>query len=283
MRPWIVFAFLAPLAAQDNGPTADEIMARVAENQDRAVRARAEFVYRQNVAVRLRNTQNRLVREEISDFLVTPQEGRTHRDLAQFSGRYEHEGAMVSYPKSGYEGEGGFRGEADGHLAKNMCKELTGSEKSRDGLDPELFPLTARQQRYYRFQSKGKETYRGTPVYRVAFLPKKRGNITDSDDAIWKGEALVSTSDFEPLTISTSLAHGVPFWVKTALGTNLGGLGFSVSYQKFEDGVWFPVSYGTEFHVRVLYIYSRKVAISMTNSDFRRADVQSSVEFGPVQ
>ena len=283
MRVCLFWMLVLPLIAADDVLTADAIMARVAANQDRALLARASYVYHQNVAIRLRDTYGKLVREEISDFLVTPGSGHNARQLTHFTGRYEERGAMVAYKESGDEGTGGFRTEADGNMAKNFCKNMTGSEKSRDGLDPNLFPLTAKEQLKYQFHLKGEETYRGTLAYRVAFEPKKGVPEKNHEEGDWKGEALISKSDFEPLTISTKLASGIPFLVRTALGTSLPGLGFSVSYQKFDEGVWFPVSYGTEFHVRILFVYSRHVAISMSNTEFRRTDVKSSVEFEPVQ
>lgn len=258
--------------------SADEIMAKVAVNQDRAERARADFVYRQNIVVRLRDTHGKLVREEISDYQVIPDEQRTHKELIKFAGRYRRGGAMLSYGKSGEGLEGGFRYEADGHMAKNLREGLINDRKSKDGVSAELFPLTAREQRKYHFILKGEETYQGTGVYRIAFEPNK-----SDDETCWKGEALISQADFEPLVVTTRLAPAIPFLVRTALGTNVQGLGFSVQYRKFADGVWFPLSYGTEFWVRALFLYSRQITISMVNSDFRRADVKTSVEFDTLQ
>lgn len=95
----------------------------------------------------------------------------------------------------------------------------------------------------------------------------------------WAGEALVSREDFEPVQVATKLAHGVPFLVRTALGTNIHGLGFTVTYSKFDEGVWFPVSYGAEFDFRVVFVFSRKVSVSLANSEFKRTSADSSVSF----
>jgi hypothetical protein len=254
-------------------------MARVAINQDRAESARSAFVYRQNIAVRVRDSHGRLVREEISDYQVTPDEQTTRKDLVHFAGRYRKGSSMAPYDKAVEDEQwDGFRDEADAHLSKNLRDDLTGDEKSKDGVTPGLFPLTAKEQLKYHFVLKGEELYQGTAAYRIAFEPKK-----NEDEACWKGEALISKADFEPLVVTTKLAPVIPFLVRTALGANLQGLGFSVQYRKFEEGVWFPVTYGTEFRVRALFIYSRHITISMVNSDFRRADVKSSVEFDTVQ
>lgn len=259
--------------------TADEIMARVAVNQDLAEHARESFVYRQNIAVRLRDSHNKLVREEVSNYLVTPAARRTHKELVSFTGRYAKGRSTVSYDKSGAGEDEGFRYEADSHLAGNLRKDLSDDQKSKDGLAAGLFPLTSKEQRKYRFTVKGETTHLGMAAYRIAFEPKP----DKDDETCWKGETLISKSDFEPLLVTTKLAPGIPFWVRTALGTNLQGLGFSVQYQKFDNGVWFPVSYGTEFRIHVLFVYSRVVTISMVNSEFRRADVNSKVEFDTVQ
>jgi hypothetical protein len=67
------------------------------------------------------------------------------------------------------------------------------------------------------------------------------------------------------------------------LGTNIEHVGFKVTYKKFDDNIWFPVTYGGEFRVRALFFWARRVGISMQNSDFHRAEVSSKVEFAPVQ
>lgn len=254
---------------------ADDIMAKVAVNQDLAESARAAFVYRQKVEVRLRDTHGHLVREEISDYQVMPDADGTHKDLVKFKGRLQNKGSMEEYATSGDRGDG-FRQEADSELATEMRDELTDDEKSKDGITAGLFPLTAKEQAKYRFTLKGDEKYRGVDAWRIAFRPK------DNDKTIWSGEALISKSDFQPLVVTTKMARGIPFWVKTALGTNLQGLGFTVQYQKFDGNVWFPVSYGTEFKVRAVFVYGRTIALSLVNSDFRRADVQTSVQFDDV-
>jgi hypothetical protein len=274
-----VTAFVQAIAgAAEPPPSADDIMARVAMNQDRAERARASFVYRQNIVVRLRDSGNKLVREEISDYQVMPDAQATRKELAKFSGRYARKGSMVSYNESGQGHEDGFRNEADADLAHSMGQNLVGDKKSKDGVGHDLFPLTARELPKYRFTLKGEEKYQGTAVYRIGFEPNEYVN----NDRPWKGEALVSKADFAPLLVSTKLAHNLPLLVRTALGTNLPGLGFTVQYRKFDDGVWFPVSYGTEFRIRALFVYSRHVSISMVNSDFRHADVKSTVAFDSV-
>jgi len=105
----------------------------------------------------------------------------------------------------------------------------------------------------------------------VSFVPGK--------DGCWKGEALIDAEEYQPVLVTSKLALQIPAAVKILLGTNIKGLGFSVAYKKFEDGVWFPVSYGGEFDVRAVFFYKRTISIAMTNSDFRRMDVTSNIAY----
>jgi hypothetical protein len=168
-------------------------------------------------------------------------------------------------------------------MAHNLRDQLTDDHKSKDGLSASLFPLTSREQARYNFELKKEEIYKGTPVYRISFRPRKPDKTGDSEGALWSGEVLIDKKELQPISIATNLAHGVPFLARTAMGTDLHGLGFAVNYQKFDDRVWFPVSYGTEFNVRILFVYSRKVAVSLANSDFKRVETGSSIVFGPTK
>jgi hypothetical protein len=56
-------------------------------------------------------------------------------------------------------------------------------------------------------------------------------------------------------------------------------MGFEVTYLKFDEGLWFPVTYGGEFKLRALFLYARTIGVSMQNSGFQRAVVDSKVTF----
>ena len=113
-------------------------------------------------------------------------------------------------------------------------------------------------------------------MYRVAFEPKPN---QDFDEAAWKGEALIDAGEYQPVNVHTALAVKIPLAVKTLLGTDIKGLGFSVTYQKFDEGVWFPVSYGGEFEIRAVFFYKRIIAVNMVNDGFRRTNVSSNVTY----
>ena len=90
-----------------------------------------------------------------------------------------------------------------------------------------------------------------------------------------KGKPLSMSRNSSRSVVTTKLANKIPVAVKVLLGTDIKDLGFAVSYQKFDDGLWFPVSYGGEFHVRAVFFYARNMSISMVNSGFTRANVTS--------
>jgi hypothetical protein len=79
--------------------------------------------------------------------------------------------------------------------------------------------------------------------------------------------------------VTTRLARAVPFVVRTLLGTNLKHLGFKLTYQRVDKGVWFPASYGGEFDLGAVFFYKRRIGISMRNSGFQRTEVESTVSY----
>ena len=260
----------ASLRAQ--APSVEQIMSHVAENQARAQKTRRVFVYQQRVALRSHRDGGKLTREEIHEYTVTPTESGSVKKLVRFEGKYANNGKLISYNEPGYE----YRDlDLDGEIMDDLAEDLTDDDSSRDGIGSDLFPLTADQQEKYTFALKGVEKYKAARVYRIAFRPKP------GSQAPWAGEALVETQEFQPVRVTTRLARGIPLAVRTLLGTDVKGLGFSVAYDKFGEGLWFPVSYGGEFQIRALFVYKRTISISLANSNFRRTDVKSTVAFAP--
>jgi len=260
---------ILPALAQD--PSVDQIMARVAGNQARAQEMRQSYVYDQKVVARFHRVNGKLAREEKLEYVVTPTPGGIEKKLAHFEGKYERKGKLVSYQEPGKQ----FKDlDIDGDLIGDMVNETTSDKDSRDGIGHDLFPLTAKEQEKYIFTLQGKDVYRGRQVYRIGFRPKPH-----AEDAEWKGEALIDIAECQPLLVDTRFAAHIPTAVKVLLGTDIKGLGFAVSYEKFDDGLWFPVSYGGEFHVRAVFFYARNMSISMVNSGFTRAKVSSKIAY----
>jgi hypothetical protein len=254
-------------------PSVQEIMARVAANQDRGEKARAEYVYQQRIRVVTRRTNGKLAREETTDYLVTPTPDGTKKELKHIDGRYWHKGKYLEFqgepvPDTGW---------VDSSIVESFRDDLS-NDKSKDGLGRDLFPLTSEEQKKYLFELAGEETVQGRKVYRVRFRPRDRNELT------WAGEALIDAEEFEPLRVYTKLSRKIPFWVRTLLGTDVPGLGFNVQYRRFDQGIWFPVTFGTEFRLRAVFFINRDITVSLENSAFERAKVQSKIlDFQPVK
>ncbi len=71
----------------------------------------------------------------------------------------------------------------------------------------------------------------------------------------------------------------MPLAVKLVLGTNIRQLGFSVSYIRVAEGVWFPASYGTEFRLDLFWGYKRTITMSLESSGFKKTDAASKIEY----
>ena len=264
------------VAAQPPSETADAIMARVAENQNRAEQMRTAFVYHQSVMIRMNRANGKLAREEASEFIVTPTPNGVKKERTVFHGKYLAHGKEVDFDEPGYRYKGV---DIDADLGSSLLDAYVNDPKSRDGIDHHLFPLTAKQQRKYSFRLEGTEEYRGVSVYRITFAPVKP---SIDDDEMWAGEVLVDRQEYQPVLITTWMAAKVPIVIRTLLGTNLQQLGFKVAYKKFDAGLWFPVTYGGEFKLRALFMYARRIGVSLQNSGFQRAVVDSKISFADV-
>lgn len=261
--------------ASENGQRVEAIMARLAANQDRAESLRSAFVYDQELRMRFLRGDGRIAREEIRRYHVTPTEKGTVKQLVGFEGRYEKRGALIAYSEAGFKHKDV---DIDGELVEQLAKDLADDARARDGIAANLFPLTTSEQRKYRFTLKGTREYRGRKVYEIAFEPKPEGW---DEGTPWAGTILVDAEDYQPALVSSRLAKGIPFAVRTLLGTNLKGLGFQLRYERFDEGLWFPVSYGSEFEVKALFFYKRRIAFSMSNRGFQRARVDARISYDP--
>lgn len=266
---------VCPLAllAQTPLPDLNETLRRVAENQEKAVAARLSIVYTQETRTRLMRGGSKLAREEKRRYTVTPTATASEKKLDFFEGRYRKGGELLPYtdPKFRYKGL-----DIDGDMVENMTDDMVNDKESRDGIPRNLFPLTAKEQGHYTFQLAGVQKVNGTDAIRLTFEPKK-----DQDEREWAGEVLVDPVEFQPIRVVTKFASNIPWAVKVFLGVNIRQLGFTVTYRKVAEELWFPISYGTEFHLRVLFGYARTIILSLDNHDFRRTSADSSIQFEP--
>ncbi len=243
-------------------------MQRVAVNQDRSEELRRHYIYRQHVRVTSRKMNGKIMQDEVTDYLVAPNAEASVKKLTAVTGKYWQKDKYIDYFDEQPNRDG-----LDGDLVKDLRDDLVNENRTKDGLAADLFPLTSKEQEKYRFKVVEHETTNGRALYRIAFRPK------DKSETVWKGEALIDVQEFQPITVFTKLARRVPFWIRTALGTDLPDVGFSVTYKRQPDGVWFPVSFGTEFRLHAVFLINREVTVSLQNSDFEKTHVDSVVHY----
>ncbi len=252
--------------------TAEEIIKRVAANQDAAASGRSHFVYHQNVLVRMKRTNGKLAHEETRDYSVLPSPDGHKRELLSVAGKIQRGKRTVTYNDAAFQDKGI---DIDRALVQSWAEDF--GKDHKDGVDTELFPLGSKAIAAYRFKLRGAEKFQGHDVWAIEFEPVSAK--WDDTDHCWHGEALIDQADFQPMMITSSFACKIPGAVKVLLGTNVQQIGFKVTYQKFDEGVWFPVTYGGEFKFRAVFLYARSVGLGLINSDFKRTDVQTAIKY----
>lgn len=258
----------ATVLAADRKITAGEIMARVTENQERAVEARKAFVFTQLVRSRVFKDRTKLRHELLRRYLVTPTADGLERELVEESGKQFVHGELAEY---------GDFGEAEQNWDTDLAEELADNffdESSRDGMDEDLFPLTSQGLADVDVRLEGVEEYRDREVYKIVFEPREK--------FAFEGEALIDAEEFQPVLVTSYLSDEIPRWIRWVWGVDVKQLGFKVSYEKFDDGIWFPTSYGGELRIRLFHFYKRTASVAHLLEDFRRTSVSSAVSFGDV-
>ena len=224
-------------------PTAESIMALVAANQDRAEANHLHYLYLQHAHVVSRRGKT-IMCEEVTDSRVAPSTSGSNQELLKLDGLVLLKRNYVTYTLSLAKYNGKTQKDADEdsisidsentdrELVEDMRSNLT-NDKSKDGISARLFPLTSKSQSDYLFHLVGREHINGRDVFHIDFHPK------DKDDFGWKGDAYIDTAAYQPVIVRTTMARKIPFAVRTWLGTNLPGLGFTVVYAPQPDGVGF--------------------------------------------
>jgi hypothetical protein len=289
LSPLALAIAVLPLAAQQPQLTAEAIMAKVAANQDGSQEARSRYVYIQHAKVVSRKGHT-VMCEETTDSRITPTETASHAELLKLNGRLLKKKQYITYTelsptqnrnaseqnKTQAEAEGDDLtinlddDDTDRDLVENMRANLT-RDKSKDGFGSRLFPLTSKAQANYLFHLDGHERMNGRDVFHIDFRPRLK------DEYDWKGDAYIDAESFQPVVVRTAMSRKVPFAVRTLLGTNVPGLGFSIVYAEQPGGAWFPVSFGTEFKLRVLFFFSREITINAENRDFEQTHTDSKI------
>jgi hypothetical protein len=236
---------------------ANDIMVRVAANQDRSESLRKEYVYKQHIHIATHKPKSRMMREETADYDVVPLPDGTQKQLKSLTGRYWNKDKYVDFQGEALR-EADSKdanmihdlrnhepvpeaGRTDAELIHNLRNSLL-NDKSKDGLARDLFPLTSEEQKNYEFKLLGQEVEAGRNVYHIAFAPK------DNAEPTWAGEAFIDVAEFQPVRVFTKMSRRLPLLVRT-MWFDLPGFGFNVVYTRQEDEVWFPSSFGTEFQI----------------------------------
>src|SRR6201996_7975018 len=79
------------------GPTAEQIMAKVAANQDRTEAARTRYIYQQHIRMVSRKPGGRVMCEEVTDSRVSPKQKESQQQLLKLDGRYWQKGRYVHF------------------------------------------------------------------------------------------------------------------------------------------------------------------------------------------
>lgn len=269
MTRTLAILLLAALPGLAESLTATEIMRRVAENQTKAQDARKNFVYDMNVFVRMKRANGKLAREESREYIVAPGVTGAKRKLVKVEGKILDGKKETTYSEAGYKTKDM---DIDGALTDSFAKEVMWS-KSDLGPMVSWFPMTTQRIEYYNFKLEGEEKVGDHDVYKIAF------DGHGEDDDCWKGEALIEKNEFQPVLIASHWTCKIPKAVTIIFGINVSNIGAKITYQRFDKDVWFPVNCGGELKLRVLFGYARTIGFSAKNTGFRKADVQSAIEF----
>ncbi|HEY3824578.1 MAG TPA: hypothetical protein VGL82_08460 [Bryobacteraceae bacterium] len=314
LRTSVLLPFVFSLAqtlAMGAGDDALAIMTKAAASTSSAAETRRQYVYRQRVRSSLLRGSEAICRES-REYTVTPQNKTTEKKLVSFSGECRQGKQMVPYSQPAGQAPGlreREAGDKDSDASDSratiggVMNDMASDPHSRDGIPRQLFPLSPDELKYYKFTLKGETTVKDRRAYDIRFEPivhkgicfdhgeegspqhihadlgEKEASADDSCFRPWKGEVWVDAEDYQPIRIDTQLSKGIPWGVRVFLGINIRQLGFSLTYQRVADGLWFPATYGTEFGITVFWGYKRTITMSMENSDFRKTDAQSTIQF----
>jgi hypothetical protein len=259
----------AASAVWAESPDGLAIMRRSAENVAHARAARAAWVYDHDVFVRLKRANGKLAREESRTYTVAPTEKGAQRKLLKVDGKILEGRNEIVYNQVGYRQK---EADIDSAIVDNLAREIMWREDTL-GLTEYWDPLKSKNLDRYDFKLEGEERYRKYDVYRVSFHSKPKEDP-------WQGEALIERNEYQPVLVTVAWTGKVPIAATIALGISVKNIGAKITYQRFDKDLWFPVQCGGEMKLRVLFLYARTIAFSGTNRDFRKTDVQSSIEFG---
>jgi hypothetical protein len=314
--PFVVLALCTSCLAQTPVPsaalTAEQIMDRVATNQDRTESARTQFVYVQHAKVQSRKGGT-VMCEEITDTRIAPAPKGQTQTLLSLSGHVRDGKRIIHYtsiPKNSEKRQhnADFRDsntnsvankDQDGDDLNIGEKEIVLDSDAGNAPVPVSdtdIDLVENMRSHFTSDKGTKDGVREglfpltsrkqkDMLFQLKGREQKNGRDTyhitfaprDNSDFDWKGDAWIDTAAFEPVVIRTALSRNIPFGVRAFLGTSVPGLGFTAIYAPQEGGVWFPASLGTEFRLKVLFAFHRQILVNIENRSFERTHVNATV------
>jgi len=257
------FAQTAPSEAANSPRSVASILPRVAANQDRSEELRKQYMCREHIRVVTHKPGGRMVREETADYESVPTPTGSRTELKQITGRFWEKGKYKDFKGEPIPADDSW--DADYIRDVRLC--LT--EQARCTVGAHLFPLTTAEQDKYDFHLIGQEVMAGRNAYHIGFVPKNKEMFD------WAGEAFVDAGDFQPIRVFTKLSRRVPFFARNVVGTNLSGFGYELDYRRQDGGIWFPVMYGAEYELRLLFRIHRNISISMEISCHEPAGISA--------
>jgi hypothetical protein len=283
---------LPALVVESGAAHADtqRILDAVRKQQAEGKQQRSRWVFQQQVLVRMLRGKGALAREELRQYRVRPTEKSIERDLLSLEGKVAIKGKVYPYSDPEYR-TGGL--DLDGEIAQSFAEDIMFHKDGDDSLEDSMYPLSNAMMARHQFSFQGEERYQGREVYRFTFQPnpkqgKKPGQGKDNESSreteelqrgFWEGEMLVDRATLAPVLVVTHQARNLPLVVRTLLGSNVKQFGYKLEYAQMPDGTWFPSRYSGEFSLRVLFGYSRRIAVSALNSDFQRASADTEIRY----
>ena len=261
--------------SQDVGDVSS-LLGSIQTQQQQASEQRTRWNFDQHIMVRLLRSKGRLAREELRHYRVQPTAETLTRDLVSVQGKVVIKGTEYPYDDPEYR-SGDI--DLDGELVESFAEDVLFHQNDKDGIGDSMYPLSAKMMDRHRFTLHGSEGYRDRQVYRLTFQPLSKRDSADGEAGIWEGEVLVDCATLAPVLVTTHQARKVPFVVRTMLGSNVQQVGFKLEYAQMTDGEWFPLRYSGEFSLRVLFGYSRRIALSVRNENFERASADDVIRY----
>lgn len=253
------------------GPDPTWIVQNMAQNVERASDARRLYVYDKNASTGLWTSgvavSRRVARYEERRYVVTGAYGQVLA-VDALKGECRYRELVEPYTLPGFLCPGL---EAIAGAAGSLIVDLLDEGKSLDGVPYWLLPLRPAYLRFFQFALKGKGEFHGRPAYIIDLKPARATSPRlPLDDPYygaraWEGTLWVDTEEAQLARVEARSNPARGLFSHTAFG---------IEYERVSKDAWFPAS-----SCNVLWGGVAGARVSFQNSDFRRMDVLSQIEY----